>query len=186
MSKERTEVQVARINSRQAVVVALISAITGIFGTLIGTGVFSGSEPVAVQQNWLKLQNVEMPAAFSFGDRTSSINGSDNIKGVRVIAEINGRAMSYPSRALWAEPGPEMSGEVFALPIGETYQLRFEILAQTESGRIGRFISQKVEEVGVQQIPLEKTYSLYEVGSEMSRSHTPKATIKYSLSDRSN
>ncbi len=186
MAKDGTEVQVARINSRQAIIVALISAIAGIIGTLIGTGAFSGAEPVAAQQNWLKIDNVQMPTTFSFGNSGSSIDGVDKIKGLRVVAEINGRAVSYPSRTLWAEAGPEMSGEVFALPMNENYQVSFEIIAVTESGRMGRFISQKVEEFGVQQIPIENSYSLYEVGSEGSRSSTPKATIKYRLSDRSN
>lgn len=170
---EPKEVRVARINSKQAIIVAIISAISGILLALLGTGAFNSAQTqdsIHVKQHWLKIVRVEF-------DR-------DRHKGVRVIAEINGHAISYPTRALWAEPSPEMSSETFAIATSEEYNLRFEVLAIDDDGFVARYISQEVEVVRASQLPIEGTYRLYLVGTEGYRGGAVGGAVVYEVTDR--
>lgn len=165
--RESKEIRVARINARQAIIVAVISAAAAIGATLVGTGILGAKSPT---QHWLRILNVDLDGQFS---------------QIRVMAEVNGRGLSYPTRALWAEPGPEMSSEVFAIEKSDQYQVRLEVLALNGKDSVTRFMSQRVDTINAQQLPVENVYELHEVGGFMTRAGPVSGRVKYSLSDQS-
>jgi len=177
--QEEKEVRVARINARQAIVVAVISALTGFGATLLGTGVLWRQpetnpmiiEPVA--QKWLTVMEV--------GFLDTSFPGE--LEGVRAILEVNGRAISYPSRVLTAMPGVGMSNETFALETDSEYAVRAEVLAIGVGGGVSRYASQVVEVFQESQLPVEFTYYVYGISSTMSRAPTPSIWVRFRISE---
>jgi len=176
---EAKEVQVARINARQAIMVALISAATGIMATVLGTGMlWRDPEPEVIAaevpvQHWLTIMEV------GFFDQA----WGDVIDGVRTVVEVNGRAISYPTRVLTAEPGPGMSEETFVLESSDEYGVRVEVLAVSVDGEVWRYVSQEVDVFGVSQLPVEATYDLYHVDAMYSRVPTPLIWVKFRITD---
>lgn len=181
MAEDKTkDIQIAKINARQTMVVALISAMTGIVIALLGTDFFSTKNTdTKVEQSWLTIVSVklERPSEFHFG----------TIKGVRIISEVNGNGISYPTRALWAEPNPEMSPEKFVIEDSQEYKVRFEVLAigSDDEGLsqkyLARFISQKIDMIKVNQLPFEGVYELYEVGTDGFRGGAVTGYVKYKI-----
>lgn len=151
----------------------MISAAAGIGATLLGTQSIGGKgRTEAATQHWMSILNVDLNRS------------GGPVKGVRVIAEVNGRGISYPTRALWAEPSPEMSPEAFPVEQSGQYRIRLEVLALDDEGQVNRFISQDVDVITAQQIPIENVYEVHSVGSDMVRSGPVLGRVRYSLSDR--
>lgn len=88
------EVRVARINARQAIAVALISAATGIGATLLGAGVISGKPPLTQL-----LSRNELP---SCADYEISFHPRDAKKPASPPFEISGHSKPLPKEfELW-------------------------------------------------------------------------------------
>ena len=69
---------------------------------LIASGAFSQRSGIQSDQHWLKIVNI----------RLGEERFASQLTSVRILAEVNGYGLSYPTRALWARPGPDMSSEV--------------------------------------------------------------------------
>jgi len=128
-------------------------------------------------------KNVKQEKQHWFGIINVKLSKELLIKGVRVIVEVNGRGFSYPTRAIWAEPNPEMSSEFFAVEISNIYKIRIEMLTIDEKSNVNRLTSQKLDTISLSQIPIENTYHLY-ISSLIFRSGSIEAWVRYKLSNR--
>jgi hypothetical protein len=72
-----------------------------------------------------------------------------------------------------------MSTEAFAVERSGEYRVRLELLTINTGGKIARFISQKVDRIVHSNLPVEKSYELYQVGTEAVRSGRVTACVKY-------
>lgn len=156
---ESKEVQVARITARQAVVVALITAASGILLGIL-TGYQSGrSAPRDVRQHWITLKPV-------IAEPESEGNA------VRVVVLANSQAYSYPSRAVWADIGPKMSRESFPLPIGaDECRVRFEVFLRRPDGRVIPYTSQEVDEIELSKLKgsFQQEYTIFPLDQDFVR-----------------
>jgi hypothetical protein len=176
-SGESKEVQVARITARQAIVVALITAVSG---SLLGivTGYQSGrSAPRDVRQHWITIKPVVAEPA-SAGN------------AVRVVVLANSQAYSYPSQAVWADIGPKMSQESFPLPIGaDEYRVRFAAFFRRPDGKIISYTSQEVREIEMSTLKgsTEQEYAIFPLdqffvrGGEDLNPLGPKLSVAYEI-----
>jgi len=155
-------------------VVALITAVSGILlGTL--TGYQSGrSAPRDLGQHWITLKPV-----------VAEPDAEGN--SVRVVILANSQAYSYPSRAVWADIGPEMSRESFPLPIGAyEYRIRFEAFLRRPDGQIIPYTSQEVREIEVSALKgsSEQKYTTFPLDQEFARGAEelgPRLSIAYEV-----
>ncbi len=126
------------------------------------------------RQTWLTVRGVDL----GVGGRWNSPSG---VKGVRVIVEVNSHGFSYPTRAVWAEPSPEMSHESFAVELSDEYRVRLEMMTIDVRGSVERFISQNVDRVIQANLPSSNAYRLYQVGTEGFRSGKVVASVEYEI-----
>lgn len=105
------------------------------------------AEPRQSPQRWLRIKGID------------GISGSD----VRIVARVNGRTISYPSRTVWSQARPGMPIEEFALSNDlKTVELSFEVLAISQpSGRYQEYRSQEV--ISIAQFPAEGEYKVFGV-----------------------
>lgn len=143
-------VSVAKINSRQAIIVASITALSGIIAGFTGYKVGNGGQndsPSAPAVAGIGT-SAKPPVALTGGLPTSEnppaakqrwitiqgiIPSSELPEGtsIRLVAMVNSQAYSYPSRAVWAEIGLSASREEFPLPVDDPeYKIRFEAFVQ--------------------------------------------------------
>jgi len=92
--------------------------------------------------------------------RVKGIEGLDGLRA-RIIARVNGNAISYPSRAVFSHVGLGMPAEDFALPTSDEYRISFEILGVGGDQEFSQFQSQQV--VHVKQVPFEGEYRIFAI-----------------------
>lgn len=81
----------------------------------------------------------------------------------RVVAFVNGRAFSYPSRTVWSRLRPGLPAEDFPLPPSANgYEVSFQLLALDPLGNFQQFGSQQVLEV--RQQTFDGTYEVFAFG----------------------
>jgi hypothetical protein len=96
------------------------------------------------EQRWLRIRGVE------------GLDGSR----ARLVARVNGRAYSYPSRAVWSRLGPGMPVEDFPLPVdAKAYDISFELLTLAPDNQFRQFQSQEV--ISVKSWPFESEYKIF-------------------------
>lgn len=101
------------------------------------------------EQRWLRIRGVE---------------GLDG-RRARLVARVNGRAYSYPSRAVWSHLGPGMPVEDFPLPVDvKVYDISFELLTLAPDNQFRQFQSQEV--ISVKSWPFEAEYKIFAVTVE--------------------
>lgn len=105
------------------------------------------------EQRWLRIRGVE---------------GLDGVRA-RLVARVNGRAYSYPSRVVWALLGSGIPTEDFPLPVGvQSYELSFELLTLSAGNQYRQFQSQEV--VSVRSWPYEGEYKIFAVTNDQTGS----------------
>ncbi|HYH82306.1 MAG TPA: hypothetical protein VEX86_21120 [Longimicrobium sp.] len=157
MAKDTEAVAVAKLSGRQAIIVALITAIAGVIGILVTAR--SKPEP-AVSQHWLRIE---------------SIDAQDSAP-IRLIISVNGIYYSYPSTAAFLVPGPYIPHERFPVPPARDYAVSFRLL--TPSGPVGE--SSQVD--FVVSLPAEdRVYNLWTSRSVRGGSNPPPYKVRYSL-----
>lgn len=172
------EVQVAKISSRQAIVVALITSVAGIAGAFIGiafkgSGTIKKDVPNIIQQAKTTPETTQADPKSTkpdpnVGVHRISIEGVDypcpgsarRTCAVRVVAEVNGQAYSYPSRSVWADIGREMSKEQFPLVSSPEYAVNIRVFVRYPSGKVVLFQSQLLKRVKAAALPAEEDYTL--------------------------
>jgi hypothetical protein len=103
------------------------------------------ARPVA--QRWLRIKGVQGLAETN----------------ARIVAFVNGRAYSYPSRTVWSRLRPGMPPEDFPLPSGANgYDVSFQLLALDQRGNFQQFGSQQVLEI--KQPTFDGTYEVFVFG----------------------
>jgi len=105
----------------------------------------SGLEQKQRDQQWLRVKGIE---------------GLDGLRA-RIIARVNGNAISYPSRAVFSRVGQGMPAEDFALPASDEYRISFEILGVGGDQKFSQFQSQQV--IHVKQVPFEGEYRIFAI-----------------------
>jgi hypothetical protein len=112
-------------------------------------GKLKAAEARVGEQRWLRIRGIE---------------GLDGTRA-RLIARVNGRAYSYPSRAVWSGLGAGMPTEEFPLPIDtKTYDISFELLTLSDDNQFEQFQSQEV--ISVKTWPFEAEYKIFAVTIE--------------------
>jgi hypothetical protein len=177
-------VQIAQITARQAILVAIVTAVSGLVGSIITArlkapdvprqkaldipGQTAPTPPEVPRQHRLEISGVELQFAGS---------GS---YAVRVVAQVNGQAYSYPSTALWADVAPGMSHEEFPLAVGaEEYGITFQVFLRDPAGTVSRLGSHEEHMIPVTALPMEREYRLYVQDSGFTRSGHSELLVKY-------
>lgn len=101
----------------------------------------------SVTQRWLRIKGVQGLADTN----------------ARVVAFVNGRAYSYPSRTVWSRLRPGLPPEDFPLPSDANgYEVSFQLLALDTRGNFQQFGSQQVLEV--KQQTFDGSYEVFAFG----------------------
>jgi hypothetical protein len=117
------DIEVAKITSRQAIIVALIGAVCTLIGAVVAHKYSAAQSPAQPLQHYIK-----MP---------TKIDGVPAGQSVRVAANVNGQNYSYPSTYVWANVGPDMPTEKFPLPFGgASFNVWFKVFVKSKNGHI--------------------------------------------------
>jgi hypothetical protein len=164
-----SNVEVARITARQAIIVAVITSVAGLLGGMVGYFANHPAKPpehaVAYTEHRISIDGVRLEAGEE---------GSQHL-AIRVMVDVNGQAYSYPSRALWADIGPNMSKEEFPLVSAETYKVHFAAYLRSQDGRVDNLQSQELLETSPGS---SRFYGLRPVNSGLDE-HGPFLVIMY-------
>jgi hypothetical protein len=161
---EEPAVQAARVTSKQAVLVALITALGGLATGWLSHG--SSATPVT-QQRYIKVTGVN----------------SDGQGDVRIVIEVNGQAYSYPSRAVWAEVGPQMPSEVFPLPTGASeFSVHFSAFLSDGNSSVEIANTEQVQKFNAFSFPADADVRLLKQdGGRTRTSNISNLRISYSI-----
>ena len=120
---------------------------------------------------------------------------------IRVIAEIDGRAYSIPSREVWFDTASVMTPESFPLPLDvKSHHVRFSVLEQhptsaspmetakdpwraaaTQTYFTAQYMCERLDSVSITQLPFRSEYDTYffdTVGGSKAPNHKIKITYK--------
>jgi hypothetical protein len=164
------EVQVAKITAKQAIAVALITALAGTAGAAI-TAYFRPEQkkPEPIVQHYIR-----MPV------KLTGVGGSGY--SVRIVAEVNGHAYSYPSRAVWADVTDSMESEAFPLPIGTNqFAVRFLAFVRKPDGSTTTVTNAEKISVTASSPPRPEVCSLQMLDNGFVRSHALDLAIYYQM-----
>ena len=172
-----SNVEVARITARQAIIVAVITSVAGLVGGMVGYFANHPANPptnppehaVAYVQHRISIDGV----ALEGGDVESQK------LAIRVIVDVNGQAYSYPSRAIWADISPNMPKEEFPLAPAETYKVHFAAYLRSQKGGWEMLESQELQETSAGSSHLQY-YGLRRVNSNLDE-HGSFLEITYHL-----
>lgn len=156
MAKEADAVAVAKVSARQAIVVALITAIAGLVTVLV-----TRKPATAEGTHWLQIEAID----------------AQNRDPIRLIISVNGIYYSYPSTAAFLVPGPNIPRERFPIPAARDYAVSFRMISP--NGRTGE--SSEVDLLA--SAPSEgREYRLWDGGSVRgSGGDVPPYRIRYSF-----
>lgn len=142
--KEATDVRIANISARQAILVALITAIAGLIGSFIS---YSQGLRHSPSHRYLKIASLD--SRFTKG-------------AVRIVADVNGQPYSYPSRAVWADLGHEQPSEAFLLPPDQSEIIvHFSAFFRDASGEVRQLTSADSARIAASALPIVDKVSLY-------------------------
>jgi hypothetical protein len=137
-------IQVANINKKQAILVAVIGGIALVAsGPLLDRLVFP---PASTTSHALLVKDVSL--GLDSESRTE--------EALRVIASINGASKTYPSDGTWAPRGPDFSMDPLFQGDALEYSVRFEVFAKDQRGGITRFVSPSACSLKAHQLPARK------------------------------
>jgi hypothetical protein len=164
-SETPKEVQVAKISSRQAIIVALITSIAGIIGAFVGIRVQTQKGDAVPHQ--ISIEGVEFPRC-------------DDPCSVRIVVEVNGQTYSYPSRAIWGRIGPMMSKERFPLVPSSEFKVNIKAFLRDPNNRIDEFQSQLLTTDKADALPTDREYRLYPYEG-FTRGNAPELIVHYRI-----
>jgi hypothetical protein len=167
--KTAKEVQVAKISSRQAIIVTLITSLAGLIGGIIGMGIKQTSSqanpPTSIHQ--ISIEGVEFSDC---NDRCS----------VRIVVEVNGQTYSYPSRAIWGGIGPRMSKERFPLVPSPEFKVNIKAFLRYPDNQVEELQSQVLTTDKTDALPADREYALYPYQG-FRRAAAPVLTVHYRI-----
>ncbi|MEM6681028.1 MAG: hypothetical protein AAF607_02195 [Pseudomonadota bacterium] len=115
---------------------------------------------------------------------------------IRVIAIAGGTEYVHPSvgGVEWMKTGPQMSHKTIQLPNLGFLNIRFEIEFRDGNNLVGdsplqaaakgKFVSQSMVDIDLEDLPYEGVYSLYEVNQIQSRAPNIGAEIDFKIYNR--
>jgi len=118
------KVQIARITARQAMVVALITALAGVSGVALQRYGLGGNQPrlEALQQDAVRFDGIEFQRP-------------DTIKRYRVVLDVDGFPYSCPGRKVWTDVGLKPPEQMFPLKVGDSeHDVDIILHCETQSG----------------------------------------------------
>lgn len=169
-------VEVARIGARQAIIVALITAVAAILGTVLSQPIWQQS-PSTPHQWYISIKAVEL---------LEKGRANEPSPPVRIIPIVNNQAYSYPSRTLWIRTESTSSGEDFPLPVfSGRVAVRFDAIIRRGEA-FGNLTSQEVQSYTMQQLPVKGTYDLRAVTESQVRGEdgTTKVRVYYEINKK--
>jgi hypothetical protein len=101
-----------------------------------------------------------------------------DIYAVRIVADVNGQAYSYPSRTVWADVGPGMAKEDFPLAPASEYRVHFQVYLRDSIGQISLLQSQALQ---LAPSGIDLQYDLFRVDAEFARVVQPTLSVKYHI-----
>jgi hypothetical protein len=152
--------EAARITARQAIIVAIITSMAGVLGAAIGYFANKSSSPAPSSPAPSVLHRVSIDSV-RFDE--------DGPYAVRIVADVNGQAYSYPSRAVWADIGPTMAKEEFPLLPAQEYRIHFSAYLRLPNGEVEMLQSQVLQ---LAPPGIELHYELFRMDKEFSRGDT--------------
>jgi len=165
--RETSEVRIARITAKQAIVVATITALAGVVSSIIA---YSQGARHSTAQHYLKIVRVEKRGF-------ANMNPS-----VRIVADINDQPYSYPSRAVWTDISHEEPGESFPLLANQSeYVLRFSAFYRRDDGEVQQLTSSEVVRLAATRLPVIDTFSLYLLDQGFTRGGPDGLVIRYEV-----
>lgn len=165
--REPSAVHIARISARQAIIVAAITAVAGVVGSVISYSQGARHSPT---QHYLRVVRVEK-------------RGFPNMNpSVRIVADINDQPYSYPSRAVWTDISHGEPGESFPLLAGQAeYVLRFSAFYRRDDASVQQLTNSEVVRLQASQLPVVDTFSLYLLDSGFTRGGPDGLVIYYEV-----
>ncbi len=172
---DSTEERVARITARQAVLVALVSAVAGIVVAIIAVG---GRPPASETEQMLNLldsvrtltsRNQQLANQLAARQHWLIITGvhfADSGAHARLIATVDGIPTSFPSAAAWADGDAFPSDSAPLLRDMHQHQVRFALhyfLPHSSLRQAG-----SAEVLTLPSVPYVGEYKLYEDPSGVS------------------
>ena len=157
------QVEVARISARTAIIVALITAMSGLI-----TGYLVNKPSEQPKQRWLVIHSVS----------------SDVATDLKLVARVNSIPYSYPADALMTRIAPGMPKQRCPLPLADDYAVSFEAFFREDGDEASDLFEAKNREThqisGKQPPKEEQKYGLHEVvGGEKKRYDV--LTVTYSI-----
>lgn len=118
------KVQIAKITARQAMVVALITALAGVSGVALQRYGLAKDQPKleAPRQDAVRFDGIEFQEP-------------DAIKRYRVVLSVDGIPYSYPGKTVWKDFGPKTPELMFPLKAGASeHNVEIILHCETQSG----------------------------------------------------
>lgn len=142
IAKENLQVRIARITAYQAVAVALVTAVGGIFAGYVAHDRIKDAT-ASNPRRYLTIERLEAPRYTQ----------------CRIVISVNGYNYSYPSTAVFARVGSEPH-EHFALPDAATYRIAFRAIVP-EGGDAMAADSPLINEHSSAQSARDQIYEMY-------------------------
>lgn len=130
---ETDQVRIARITSKQAILVALITSLAGLLGAAIQKYGFgeSAAPVVDIQQDEVRFRGIEF-------------DGSTDVQRYRVVMNVDGVPYSYPGRSVWKKVGPKVPDQGFPLRADRReHTVGIEVFAETADGETLALITEQ-------------------------------------------
>jgi len=177
------QLKIAKITSRQAVVVAIISAISGCLIALIPFFITKSNSSQTIQkQAWLTVKRIEFFQPFEEQEIPR-----EGLSRGRLVVHVSGISYSYPSKTLYTFLSQDgyYAEESFPLPITlTTFAVSFELLSIPQDPlRSGKFFSTatSTQVDRVKSLPYSGEYELKHVTPDGSRQMYMAARIYYEI-----
>jgi len=115
------QIKIAKISSKQAVLIALITSLAGLFGAVIQKYGFDSSTQSVLQEE-VRFRGIEF-------------HRQPAVSRYRVVIDVDGVPYSYPGRSVWKEVGPKISEQSFPLKVGnKEHSVGIELFVETNDG----------------------------------------------------
>lgn len=132
MSDPEKSLRIAGMESRTAIIVAVVGALSTFGAVFVTKYLDSGKmtkaewQAQAPKQDWLRIKDIEGPRGLSF----------------RLMAHVDNVTYSYPTHTTWARIGPHLTEGKFPLPLSTgNHNIRFAV--ESPRGAITEYTSQE-------------------------------------------
>ncbi|CAN5355345.1 hypothetical protein BH23BAC1_BH23BAC1_44620 [soil metagenome] len=154
---EDKEIKVAKLNFRQSILIALISALSGIIVTYLTVNKSDNNKKEVGTFDEGKMSESSKQNLYYFKITKIDIE-SENLKfvGVRVQGHVSDNPVAYPIKTLWANIGTMYTSSNYPLFLDKKEgSLNFDVIALDDKGKVHNFYSHSnvFERYNVEKLP---------------------------------